>query len=128
MAKLFGELGEIMILAVVAAGIITLLFRFLYGSFKGREETQRILREKRFNLPVALGSFVLITWLTFSLFSIRSVAMAFSGAMAILAVMAPVLKVCTRTTWQNAFYLLYSFTVVTLGFISILVLLAGALR
>ena len=127
MFDFLSEFGEFMILAAVAAGIITLLFRLFYGSFKGREETKRILQEKRFYLPVALGSFVSINWLTFSIFSMRSVSIAFSGAMAILAVMAPALKVSTRTTWKNAFYLLYSFAVVTtLGFAPIVVLLAGA--
>jgi hypothetical protein len=127
MDDFFSEIAELMILAAFVAGIVTLLFRFFYGSFKGRDETQRVLREKRVYLPVALGSFILVTWLTYSLFSIRSVAIAFYVAMAILVAMAPVFKLYTRTTWQNAIYLLYSFTVVNLvGFIPLFVLLAGA--
>jgi hypothetical protein len=63
MVEFFGQIGEIMLWAAIPAGLIILLFRIFYGSFKGISETLNILKEKRVYLLGALGSFTLMIWI-----------------------------------------------------------------
>ena len=110
MDDFFDQIVWIMLLAAIPAGLIMLLFRIFYGSFKGIPETKSILTEKRVYLPVALGSFTLMIWIFYSIFHIRSWTITNSGAAVLLATMAPVFKANLRTTWKNTIYLCYAFT------------------
>jgi hypothetical protein len=127
MDDLFTRILDLVIISGIPAGIVTILFRLFYGTFKGRAERDGVLRERRFYLPVAIGSFVWMFYLLYSLLEFGSYAIAFYGTVVILAAMALVFKVTTRTTWQGAFFMLYCFSVVTMvGFLPVFVLLAGA--